>query len=323
MRFQRLDLNLLVALDALLDEKSVSAAADRICLSQSATSSALGRLREYFGDDLLVQKGRKMVLTARGEELVEPVRHVLHQIRTTIAEAPEFDPTESERTVTIMASDYTIEALLSRALQDIAIAAPGIRFVISPMADNLPQALERGEMDLLVTIDMAISSDHPSEPLFEDTYVVLGWDRNPLLADGIDTDTYFRMGHIMTGLGGNRKAAFEEWFLRSQSLKRRIEVTAPSFLSVPFLLVGTHRIATVHNRLARRLAKQMPLKILPTPFAIPPIRQSVQWHRSHSNDPCLSWLVGKLKESARLEDEQLARDSDASKGPKLRAAGKG
>ena len=85
MRFGRLDLNLLVALDALLTEKSVSLAADRLCLSQSATSSALGRLRDYFGDELLVVKGRHMILTARAEELIEPVRAVLEQIRSAVA----------------------------------------------------------------------------------------------------------------------------------------------------------------------------------------------------------------------------------------------
>lgn len=319
MRFQRLDLNLLVALDALLDEKSVSAAADRICLSQSATSSALGRLREYFGDDLLVQKGRKMVLTARAEELVEPVKAVLEQIRTTIAEAPEFDPAESDRTITIMASDYTIEVLLSQALQNITKDAPNMRFVIRPMSENLAQSLDRGEIDLLVTIDFAITSDHPSEPLFEDNYVVVGWDQNPHIADGIDTETYFRLGHVMTGLAGSRKTAFEEWFLRSQSLKRRVEVTTPSFLSVPVLLIGTDRIATVHRRLAERLAKQLPLKILSTPFDIPPIRQSVQWHKANSNDPCLSWLVRKLRESAGAE---ALRQGASSQKPHLRAAGK-
>ena len=325
MRFQRLDLNLLVALDALLDERSVSAAAERICLSQSATSSALGRLREYFGDDLLVQKGRSMVLTSRGEELVEPVRAVLHQIRTTIAEAPKFDPAETDRTVTIMASDYTIEVLLSQALQRIAVLAPGLRFMIKPMAENLPQSLDRGEIDLLVTIDFAITSDHPSEPLFEDNYVVAGWAENPRIANGIDRDTYFELGHVMTGLAGSRKTAFEEWFLRSQSLKRRVEVTAPSFLSVPFLLIGTERIATVHNRLAQRLAMQLPLKILPTPFDIPPIRQSVQWHRANTNDPCLSWLVGQFKEAACLGSAELQADLAAAgerRPQRLRAAGK-
>lgn len=95
MRFQRLDLNLLVALDALLTERSVSLAAERICLSQSATSSALGRLRDYFGDDLLILRGRQMVLTARAELLVEPVRAVLDQIHRTIAVTPPFDPATS------------------------------------------------------------------------------------------------------------------------------------------------------------------------------------------------------------------------------------
>lgn len=294
MRFQRLDLNLLVALDALLTEKSVSVAADRICLSQSATSSALGRLRDYFGDDLLVMKGRKMVLTERGEELVEPVRNVLHMIRTTIADTPEFDPAESDRTITIMASDYTTEVLLTQALQDIAAQAPDMSFVIRPMSENPPQSLDRGGIDLLITIDVALDSEHPSAMLFEDDYVVVGWDQNPLIADGIDADTYFKMGHITTGFAGSRIPSFEEWFLRNHAMKRRIEVMAPSFMSVPFLLIGTNRIATVHKRLARRLARQLPLRIMPTPFDIPPIRQAVQWHRANSSDECLGWVVQQL-----------------------------
>jgi DNA-binding transcriptional LysR family regulator len=113
MRFGRLDLNLLVALDALLTEKSVSLAADRLCLSQSATSSALGRLRDYFGDELLVVRGRQMVLTARAESLVEPVRAVLEQVRSTIAVAPQFDPATADRQIRIMASDYSTEVLLA------------------------------------------------------------------------------------------------------------------------------------------------------------------------------------------------------------------
>ena len=303
MRFQRLDLNLLVALDALLDEKSVSAAAERICLSQSATSSALGRLREYFGDDLLVQKGRKMVLTTRGSELIEPVRDVLHQIRTTIAQVPEFDPLESERSIRIMASDYTMSVLLTKALQQLAVEAPRMTFRISAMADNLAQSLERGDIDLIVTLDFAINADHPSEPLFEDSYVVIGWDQNPHLTDNIDGEAYFKMGHVMTKIGNGRRTAFEEWFLRSQSLKRRIEVVAPSFLSGPPLVVGTNRIATVHGRLARLASQYLPLKVMPVPFDIPPVRQSVQWHRGNDNDPCLSWIVSRLKHYAALDDD--------------------
>ena len=306
MRFQRLDLNLLVALDALLDERSVSAAADRICLSQSATSSALGRLREYFGDDLLVQRGRKMVLTARGESLIEPVRDVLNQIRLTIAVPEDFDPTDSQRTVTIMASDYTTQVLLCRAFQEMAAEAPQMRFVVRPIGNHI-NALDDGEVDLLITIDMAIRSEHPSEHLFSDNYVVIGWDENEAIADGISAETYFALGHVMTGFISDRQPAFEEWFIKSQAMQRRIELTAPSFQSVPFLIVGTNRIATVHRRLAEDLAGKLPLQIHPVPFEIPPINQSAQWHRSNADDTCLAWVVAKLKECAVIEGLESAK----------------
>ena len=309
MRFERLDLNLLVALDALLTEKSVSVAAERIHLSQSATSSALGRLREYFDDDLLVLKGRKMVLTARGEELLEPVRNVLDMVRTTITEVPEFDPASSERTITIMATDYSTEVVLSPALQEIEKAAPGLNFVIRPVSEDPTKVLEHGEVDLVVSIDIALAKDHPYEMLFQDNYVVLGWSENPLIADGIDDKTYFEMGHITTGFAmKNRQPAFEEWFLRNHAMPRRIEVTAPTFMSVPFLLIGTNRIATVQQRLAHRLASKLPLKIMPTPFEIAPIRQAVQWHRSNSKDPCLTWLVQNMKDAVSKESQLTSSD---------------
>ena len=295
MRFQRLDLNLLVALDALLAERSVSLAADRICLSQSATSSALGRLREYFDDELLVLKGRQMVLTARAEELIEPVRAVLQQIRTTIAIQPEFDAATSDRTVTILASDYTTEVLLSKALLEFTESAPNMRFQIAALNDNLIETLERGGADLLITIDYAISPDHPSAVLFEDDYVVVGWADNPLLAGEMDKDLYFELAHISVRFGSSRSPAFEEWFMQSNAMHRRVEVVAPSFLSVPGLLIGSNRITTMHRRLAMRMAERLPLKIMPVPFDIPCVREMVQWHASNASDRALCWVVDRLK----------------------------
>jgi LysR family transcriptional regulator, nod-box dependent transcriptional activator len=294
MRFQRLDLNLLVALDALLSERSVSLAAERICLSQSATSSALGRLREYFGDDLLVVRGRNMVLTARAEALVDPVRAVLEQIRSTIAVSPPFDPLISDRTIILMASDYSTEVLLSTALRDISVDAPNMRFEIAPMSDAIVDTLERGAIDLLVTIDYAISPDHPSQILFEDDYVVVGWSGNPALAAEMTRELYFDLGHVTARFGKARIPAFEDWFVRRQTQQRRVEVVAPSFLSVPGLLVGSNRIATMHRRLAMRVAEQRSLIIKPLPFAIPPIREAVQWHISNDNDPAIRWIVERL-----------------------------
>ncbi|MBT0668253.1 LysR family transcriptional regulator [Novosphingobium profundi] len=303
MRFGRLDLNLLVALDALLTERSVSLAADRLCLSQSATSSALGRLRDYFGDELLVIKGRQMVLTARAEELIEPVRDVLEQIRATITVAPPFDPATAERQISIMASDYSTQVLLTEALAAMEKTAPGIRFEIQPMNDNPIDMLERGYVDLLLTIDYAISTDHPSQFLFEDDYVVLGWQGNPAMQGEMTRERYFALGHVTARFGKSRVTSFDDWFVRRQKQQRRVEVVAPTFLSLAGLVINSNRIATVHRRMAEDFARHLPLVMRETPFDIPPIRETVQWHITNTNDAALRWVVEQLAATAQKTRE--------------------
>ena len=300
MRFDRLDLNLLVALDALLAERSVSLAADRICLSQSATSAALGRLRDYFADDLLVQKGRQMVLTARAEGLVEPVRAVLEQIRSTIAVPPPFDPATSDRTIRIMASDYITEVLLAVSMIDLQQQAPGMRFEIQSLSESLLESLERGAVDLLITIDYAISADHPSQILFEDDYVVVGWNGNPAMAGPMTKELYFALGHVTARFGRARVSAFEDWFVRRQKRQRRLEIVTHSFLSLPGLVIGSQRIATMHRRLATRMAAYLPLTLREVPMDIPPIREAIQWHISSNNDPAIRWVVERIMSDAQM-----------------------
>jgi LysR family nod box-dependent transcriptional activator len=294
MRFGRLDLNLLVALDALLTERSVSLAADRLCLSQSATSSALGRLREYFGDELLLVRGRHMILTARAEELIEPVRAVLEQIQTTVAVAPPFDPATSDRLVRIMASDYSTQVLLAEALVEFETKAPNMRFEVQPMGDNPIEAIERGYIDLLLTIDIAISADHPSQILFEDDYVIVGAANNPAMDRPLTREDYFALGHVTARFGKARVPAFDEWFVRRHKQTRRVEVVAPSFLSLPGLVAGSRRIATMHRRLAEQVVRTMPLVMCEMPFDIPPIREAIQWNIANNNDRALRWVVERL-----------------------------
>ena len=315
MRFQRLDLNLLAALDVLLAEKSVSLAADRLCLSQSATSSALGRLCDYFGDELLVVKGRSMVLTARAEELIEPVRAVLDQIRSTIAIAPEFDPATCDRQIRFMASDYSTQVLLAGALAMLESEAPHMRFEIQPMGDNPIDTLERGQIDLLLTIDYAISSDHPSQVLFEDDYVVVGDGANPAMQGEMTREKYFGLGHVTARFGKSRTPAFDDWFVRRQKTQRRVEVIAPTFLSQTALVLGTKRIATMHRRLATQMVGPLPLIMREVPFDIPPIREAIQWHISNNNDRALRWVIERLAafatESAPAADGNVVPIAEA------------
>lgn len=306
MRFNRLDLNLLVALDALLTERSVSLAADRICLSQSATSSALGRLREYFGDELLVVKGRQMVLTPRGEGLIEPVAAVLEQIRSSISVAPPFNPATTDRTLRLMASDYATQVFLGQALNGVGREAPMLRFEILPPQDELIEALERGEIDLLFSLDHGLSTEHPMRELFQDDYVVVGSRDNPKLREPLSCESFLTLGHVAVEFGRQRVHSFEEIFLRRRGMERRIEVVAPSFLAVPSLLVGSQRVALLQRRLAMQAIRTWPLKMVESPVAVPPIRQAVQWHRSSKCDPAVLWLVDQLERFAQAEDEKPA-----------------
>jgi DNA-binding transcriptional LysR family regulator len=317
LRFQRLDLNLLVALDVLLEECSVSLAADRLCLSQSATSSALGRLRDYFQDDLLVLKGRQMVLTPRGEELIDPVRKVLEQIRSTIAVAPEFEPETCDRQIRIMASDYVTEVLLTESLQRLEKGAPMMRFEIQSMSSNPIDSLDRGMIDLLLTVDFAMSSDHPSEFLFQDDHVVVGDANNAALSGTMTADAYFALGHVTTRFGRSRIPVFEDWFLKRQKRARRVEVVAPTFLSLPGLLVGTNRVATMHRKLAVRVCEHMPLKMVNMPFDIPPIREAVQWHVGSRNDFAIQWVIGQLRTMALEMFDNGADKENAGERDKL------
>jgi DNA-binding transcriptional LysR family regulator len=303
MRFNKLDLNLLVALDVLLKERSVTRAAEALHLSASAMSNALARLREYFDDELLVQIGRKMELTPRAEALQQAVRDVLLRIDSTIAAPPAFDPAASDRTFRIFASDYTQIVLAPAMLTLAARAHSTVRFEFAPQVAEPHRDLERGEADLLIIPSGFMSPDHPREVLYRENFVCMVW-RHGVLADGeLSFERYVAADHVAMQPAGGRADAFEGWFLKRYGITRRVSVTTYSFITLPALLVGTDRIATVHERVARRLVGAWPLEIRPTPIPIDAMEQSMQWHKFRTNDPGLTWLRNLLVEAARRLDE--------------------
>ena len=293
MRFQGLDLNLLVALDALLTHRNVSVAADEVHLSQSAMSGALNRLRDYFRDNLLVPAGRRMALTPRAEQLAGPVRAALLQIKATITTKPEFEAASSDRTFRIIASDYATVVAVAAGLRQIAALAPAMSFRLIPVDGAAAGRIERDEADFLITVDLHISPDHPSAPLFEDDYVVVAWSGNTEIDDRIDEDTYFRLGHVGVELGP-RGTVLDAWYLESDKRSRRTEVTAFSFTVAPHLVVGTNRVTTMHRGLAELFARSLPLRLYPPPFELPRVRQLIQWNRLNDGDPATVWVRDRL-----------------------------
>jgi DNA-binding transcriptional LysR family regulator len=174
------------------------------------------------------------------------------------------------------------------------------------MSEALLESLERGFVDLLITIDYAISADHPSQILFEDDYVVVGWNGNPAMAGPMTKELYFELGHVTARFGRGRVSAFEDWFVRRQKRQRRIEIVAPSFMSLPGLVIGSNRLATMHRRLANKLAAYLPLTLREVPLDMPPIRETIQWHISSNNDPAIRWLVERIVASAQVPVDALA-----------------
>jgi LysR family transcriptional regulator, nod-box dependent transcriptional activator len=313
MRFNKLDLNLLVALDALLTERNITRAAERLHLSQSAMSNALSRLREYFEDELLVQVGRKMEPTPRAQSLQEAVRDVLLRIDTSIAAVPQFDSTSSDREFVLFVSDYTRATLLPHALAQMARQRSTVRLKFLPQVASPARSLERGEADLLVIPKAYCSPDHPAEVILEEEHVCVVWNQSSAARAGLSFDRYAEAGHVVMVPAESSQPAFEGWFVQRFGLSRRIAVTGYSFAVLPYLVVGTELVATVHARLARSLVASLPITILPVPLPVPQLEQAMQWHKYRATDPGLIWLRQLLKDAAAA---MRADDANQTASPK-------
>ncbi|WP_296558237.1 LysR family transcriptional regulator [Pigmentiphaga sp.] len=298
MRFNKLDLNLLVVLDALLATRSVSRAAERIFLSQPATSLALGRLREYFDDELLVPVGKTLVPTPLAEQLVKPVRDVLLQIQTVTRARPTFDPATATRRFTIESSDYVITVLLAEVVRRAAKLAPLMQFDLRAISPQTPEHLDSGGIELLIAPEFAVVAGHPAEPLFEDTFSCLVCEAHVDPAFELSSEAYFEAAHVGVEWGGGRRITYDAKMLSRGRRQRRQDVIAPNFTLVPELLVGTPRIATLPTRLARHMAARFALRVVPCPIEIPRFAENLQWHKYQERDPAISWLRGLLRATA-------------------------
>lgn len=306
MRFKGLDLNLLLALDVLLEERSVSRASERLNLSQPALSASLARLRDYFGDPLLVPQGRRMIPTPGALAMQEEIRQILGQVDAVIARSTVFDPATSSRTFSICASDYLTAVLFPQFVPALAFQAPSIGIDLVPPSAEAQTALERGELDLLLTPQEHCVAGHPAELLFEELHVVTGWKDNPLLAAPLTEDDFYSAGHVAVRVGGVNRASFAETYLDGLPQPRRIEIIASSFTSVPDLLVRTNRLAVMHERLARTMAERLPIAWQELPFAFPPMKEMIQFNRARGEDTGLAWLIGQLRRAAHDRADQVS-----------------
>lgn len=300
MRFKGLDLNLLVALDALLDERSVSAAAKRLNLSQPAMSAALKRLREYFNDDLLGQNGKSMVPTPHAMQVSEQIKTVLHDVEDLISRSTLFDPTTSERRFTITASDYIATVLLAPLLQKLFRVAPGLQFNILPPADGTRALLDQGKIDLMIQPKSKLSASHPDTLLFMERFVVVGCASNPLLDRPLTEEAFYNASHVVVKLGKLQPDSIIQKAIEETGRPREESVVASSFLLAPELVVQTPHLTLMHERLALKFSKRLPIKIAELPFHVEPMSEHLQYNKVRAKDPGLIWLVEQIKEQVQF-----------------------
>jgi len=300
MRLGHFDLNLFIALDALLETRSVTQASERLHIGASATSSALGRLREHFGDELLVQVGRRLELTPLALSLRGPVREIIVRAQATLAARADFDPAIEERRFVLHVSDYIATVLLTPLMRLFEAEAPGVSIDMVSLGDSNLARLERGDIDIAIYPARDASPDYPRETLLHETYSCVVWTGFELHGETLDFDTYLGARHVAVQFGDQRVPTFESWFLSTHGMARKVVVSASTFNALPALVIGTQRIATMHTRLARWYERLLPIRVLPAPLEIPPLELVMQWNRHKDRDAAHGWLRQRLKAVASV-----------------------
>lgn len=305
MQLNRFDLNLLIALDALLHEKNVTRAAERVYVSQPAMSAALQKLRDYFDDPLLVRVGRDMELTPRGLSLVEPVREALLRIQATLGTQPTFDPATVRRVFTVIVTDEAAPSLVPAALKRIARDAPGIQCHLEQISQTSLTRLEYGDADLCLCLDLprlygirAFPDTFRTVELRPVRWVCAVCRDHPAVGNELTLDHYRSLPHVFARPSGHT-APVEELVRRLVNLDLDVRATAQSLLELPFMLPGTPLAATVPERVAALVAPIVPLKMFALPFDALDSHEVLLWHKRNEPDPGHAWLRALFVEVAR------------------------
>jgi DNA-binding transcriptional LysR family regulator len=305
MHLNKFDMNLLIALHALLQEKNVTRAAERVYVSQPAMSAALQKLRDYFRDPLLIRVGREMELTPRGLSLVEPVRDALLHVQATLGTQPSFDPATVERSFSLSIRDYIVPRLLPGVLRRLIVEAPKVQCVVEELAQASLARLEHGDSDLCIAIDNPALFNVRQFPdwlrtseLMAVRWVCVVCADHPYIQDELTLELYRSMPHVMSRPQGATPAA-PELQSRIGRIDLDVRVTSHSVTDLLFMLPGTQLIATVPESAALRLAALLRLRSFAPPQDIPDSRELLMWHKRNEADPGHAWLRNLFVEVSR------------------------
>jgi DNA-binding transcriptional LysR family regulator len=307
MNLNSLDLNLLVALDALLKEASVSRAAMRIGLSQPAASHALQRLRDVIGDPLLVRTGARMELTPRAQALRGPLAQTLDQVRGLFM-PDQFDAGTSERHFRLMMPDLAVELLMPPLMEKVTKLAPGVTIDVVPWRGPAIFNLEFARtIDLVISIGDAFKGFH-RQRLYTDSDALAVRRGHPVGARLKKREAFVGARHVAVVIRGQNEDLIDTW-LRAKGVERRIALVVPGYIEALHVAARTDLVAFVPRRLIAALAKQLSLKAIQPPLD-PGIDEQHMFYPTRAQfDPGSIWLRKLMLETGGELD-----------GPKRRGA---
>ncbi|WP_062378306.1 LysR family transcriptional regulator [Demequina pelophila] len=305
-----LNLNLVWVLEALLEERNLTHAGDRVGMTQPTVSGALARLREIYDDPLLERDGRGFALTPRAEALIPGVEECMEQVRRTFEVLPTFDPATSTRTFMVCASDYVLSELTGPLLALLAQDAPGTRVEFT----SLPVDASVTPVDLL-RHDVTIAGAGRGLPgknvsLFSDWFVCVADARNPAIEDGaLSLGALRRLRHVRSEFGAHAATHVDD-MLAAADVAPSTALTVQGFIPVPFAVAGTDWIGWVPERTAQRYGDMLGLAVVKTPLAPKLLVEAAYWHPTKTEDPARHWLIEQLRRASEIV-EFGSEDADA------------
>jgi DNA-binding transcriptional LysR family regulator len=293
------DLNLLIAFDALMEERNVTRAARRVGIGQPAMSHSLARLRELFGDGLFIRTASAMQPTTRALELAGPIARILDDIRASVLSDRAFEPAVADTVFRIGASDQAVVGVVGGVLAALRAAAPKARVTVLPVdRDRVSGMLESGAIDLAIGYYPDAQNAEHSEILFHEDFVCLFDDRACGVTPPLKLKTYLELPHILMSLRGEFSGSADALIAR-EGAKRFILMTTPHFLTIPFLLRGLRAVAAVPRRLAETCANAAGLAMSPLPIAMEGFDVSMLWHARTQSDPAQRWFRELVRAAGR------------------------
>ncbi|HEU4735353.1 MAG TPA: LysR family transcriptional regulator [Kofleriaceae bacterium] len=289
MNISATNLNLFVAFDALVTESSVSRAARRVGVTQSAMSNSLRQLRALLGDPLFLRTAHGVVATPRARELAQPVREALRLLERSLGPR-RFDPAGSTRTFVVATSDYVEFVLLPLLIGALERRAPGVRIQTVPWGlHQVPEDLARGTADLMIGFYDKVPAHHRELLLFEERYACIARKGHPVVRGKLTVKTYAALKHVMVSQSVGATSGIDR-ALAARGYTREVSLRVSHFLNVPSLVARTDLVAALSRRVAEPFARMLPLQILEPPLRLRTSRIGMVWHDAQHEDPAQRWL---------------------------------